>query len=54
MQQPSDERLFSDFPEVTKQEWEKKILEDLKGADYDKKLVWHTKEGFEIRPYYCA
>ena len=54
MQEPFDEKLFSDFPEVTKQEWEKKILEDLKGADYDQKLVWHTKEGFDVRPYYCA
>ncbi len=54
MERPSEERLFSDFPEVSKQEWEKKILEDLKGADYDKKLVWHTQEGFDVRPYYCT
>jgi methylmalonyl-CoA mutase len=54
MQQPSDEKLFSDFPETSRQEWEKKILEDLKGADYEKKLVWHTREGFDVRPYYCA
>ncbi len=54
MQQPSDEKLFSEFPEVTRQEWEKKILEDLKGADYEIRLVWHTREGFDVRPYYCA
>ncbi len=23
-----------------------------KGADYDRKLVWHTLDGFDMRPYY--
>jgi methylmalonyl-CoA mutase len=46
--------LFDEFPPVSTQEWEEKILEDLKGADYDKKLVWSTLEGIKIRPYYRA
>ena len=25
---------------------------DLKGADYEKKLVWRTEEGIAVRPYY--
>ncbi|MBN2214885.1 MAG: methylmalonyl-CoA mutase subunit beta [Bacteroidales bacterium] len=54
MQQPPDERLFSDFPEVTRQEWEKKIREDLKDPDHEKKLVWHTREGFDVKAFYCA
>ena len=29
-------------------------MKDLKGADYDKKLVWHTIEGFNVKPYYRA
>jgi methylmalonyl-CoA mutase len=44
--------LFSEFPPVSTKEWEEKILVDLKGADYDKKLVWKTTEGIKVRPYY--
>jgi len=44
--------LFTEFPPVTTSEWEQKITEDLKGADYDKKLRWKTCEGFTVKPYY--
>jgi len=44
--------LFSEFPSVSTLSWEEKINADLKGADYDKKLVWKTAEGFNIKPYY--
>ncbi|MFU8843561.1 MAG: methylmalonyl-CoA mutase family protein [Bacteroidales bacterium] len=47
-----NEKLFTDFPPVTTGEWEAKIREDLKGADYEKKLVWKTQEGFNVKPYY--
>lgn len=30
------------------------ITADLKGADYERKLVWRTGEGFNVRPYYRA
>ena len=53
MDQKND-KLFPEFPAVTTAEWEAKITEDLKGADYQKKLVWKTNEGFNIRPYYRA
>ena len=33
------ERLFSEFPPVSAENWKEKIVEDLKGADYDKKMV---------------
>ncbi len=39
---------------MTTEEWEAVIEKDLKGADYNKKLVWHTAEGFNVRPYYRA
>ena len=29
-----------------------KIHADLKGADFNKKLVWKTNEGFEVKPFY--
>jgi methylmalonyl-CoA mutase len=48
----SKEKLFSEFPPVTTQEWMDKITEDLKGADFEKKLVWKTNEGFKVRPFY--
>ncbi len=48
------EKLFSEFPPVTTEQWEEVITADLKGADYDKKLVWRTGEGFSVRPYYRA
>ena len=45
-------RLLPDFPPVPTEEWEAAILADLKGADYEKKLVWKTPEGIAVRPYY--
>ena len=47
-------KLFGGFPPVTTSEWEAKIQADLKGADYEKKLIWKTDEGFDVRPYYRA
>lgn len=47
-------KLFTEFPPISTKEWEEKIMKDLKGADYDKKLVWKTTEGFNVRPYYRA
>jgi methylmalonyl-CoA mutase len=44
--------LGGDFPPVSTAAWEAVIAKDLKGADYEKKLVWQTEEGLAIRPYY--
>jgi len=52
MAEKSNEKLFAEFPPVSTPEWEAVISKDLKGADYDKKLVWKTLEGFSVRPYY--
>lgn len=48
------EKLFQQFPPVSTEQWEEVIKADLKGADYDKRLVWRTSEGFNVRPYYRA
>ncbi|MDR2894990.1 MAG: acyl-CoA mutase large subunit family protein [Alistipes sp.] len=48
------QRLLAEFPPVSTEKWEEVIAADLKGADYEKKLVWRTSEGFNIRPYYRA
>ncbi len=46
------EKLFSEFQAPTTQEWLDKIQVDLKGADFNKRLVWRTNEGFNIQPFY--
>src|ERR1035438_6040071 len=46
--------LGQDFPPVPTAVWEAAIAKDLKGADYEKKLVWRTDEGLAVRPYYRA
>lgn len=46
------EKLFSEFPAVSTEQWMGKIMVDLKGADFEKKLVWKTNEGFNVRPFY--
>lgn len=48
------ERLFDQFPEVSYAEWRAKVEADLKGADFSKKLVWRTNEGFDVQPVYRA
>jgi methylmalonyl-CoA mutase len=49
-----NERLFSDFPPVYPSEWEERIRADLKGTDYEKKLIWHTLDNLKLKPYYTA
>ncbi|MCI6504442.1 MAG: methylmalonyl-CoA mutase small subunit [Prevotella sp.] len=46
------EKLFSEFQAPTTQEWLDKIQVDLKGADFQKRLVWRTSEGFNVQPFY--
>lgn len=54
MEEKKKPLLFADFPPVSTADWEAKIIEDLKGADYEKRLVWKTIEGIPVRPYYRA
>ncbi len=46
------EKLFTEFQAPTTQEWLDKIEVDLKGADFQKRLVWRTNEGFDVQPFY--
>lgn len=48
------EKLFTDFPPVTTQGWLDVVTKDLKGADFQKRLVWKTNEGFQVNPFYRA
>ncbi len=47
-------QLFSEFPAVSAKQWRAQIEKDLKGADFDKKLLWKSIEGFDVQPYYRA
>ena len=49
-----EKKLFSEFPPIPTSKWEEKIIGDLKGADYEKKLIWKTDEGINVKPYYRA
>ncbi|MDU8886540.1 methylmalonyl-CoA mutase subunit beta [Yeosuana sp. MJ-SS3] len=44
--------LFSEFNEVSTKQWKQKIQYDLKGADYNKTLIWDSNEGIHVKPFY--
>ena len=52
MAEKQNGKLFSEFAPNTMQEWIDKVTVDLKGADFNKKLVWRTNEGFDVQPMY--
>ncbi len=45
-------KLFSEFDSVSAKAWKQKIQFDLKGADYNEKLVWESREGIKVKPFY--
>jgi len=47
-----NERLFDEFQEVSAKAWKQKIQYDLRGADYNEKLVWESPEGIKVKPFY--
>jgi methylmalonyl-CoA mutase len=49
-----DEKLFTEFPPVSASNWEAQIRTDLKGADYEKKLIRKSLDNIRIKPYYTA
>jgi methylmalonyl-CoA mutase len=50
----TSEKFFSEFPPVSVQEWVDKIRVDLKETPYEKKMIWKTGEGFDVKPFYSA
>lgn len=46
------QKLFEQFPPVSTGEWMSKIAADLKCEDLTGKLVWKTREGIEVMPFY--
>ncbi|WP_137389962.1 methylmalonyl-CoA mutase family protein [Rhodoligotrophos defluvii] len=39
-----------DFPTPTRDDWLRRVEATLKGADYDKRLVWRTDDGIAVDP----
>jgi methylmalonyl-CoA mutase len=44
--------MWEEFPQTPTAEWQAAIQADLKGADYDKKLLWRPDDGITVRPFY--
>ncbi len=48
-----EQKLFTEFPEITKNDWITQVNKDLKGKNFDDTLVWRSLENFDIQPYYA-
>lgn len=48
-----EQKLFTEFPEITKNDWIAQVNKDLKGKNFDDTLIWHSLENFDIQPYYA-
>ncbi|MDX2443892.1 MAG: methylmalonyl-CoA mutase family protein [Bacteroidales bacterium] len=45
--------FYTNFPPITKQEWEEKVKADLKGKSPEK-LTWKSFEGIDVPPFYTS
>lgn len=48
----TEEKLATDFPQATRQEWLKLVDKAIKGGDFEKRLVSRTADGLRIEPIY--
>jgi methylmalonyl-CoA mutase len=46
------QNFLSEFPPISTEQWERVIRENMKGAEYASKLIWHPEEGLAVKPYY--
>jgi methylmalonyl-CoA mutase len=44
--------LFSEFPPVSTEQWMEVVKKDLKGQDFEKRLVVPTEDGIRVKPIY--
>ncbi|MGY5850988.1 methylmalonyl-CoA mutase subunit beta [Salegentibacter sp. F14] len=49
-----EKALFQEFEAVSAKQWKQKIQFDLKGADYNEKLIFKSRDGIAIKPFYTA
>ena len=48
------DKLLSEFPDVSYDSWRAQVDKDLKGADFEKRLLTRTPEGLVVQPLYTA
>lgn len=46
--------LFDDFEGTTHQQWYDRIINDLRGKDFNENLIWKSTEGIEVQPFYTS
>ncbi|SDM55072.1 methylmalonyl-CoA mutase subunit beta [Kriegella aquimaris] len=49
-----EKKLFDDFQPVSAKAWKQQIQYALKGADYNKNMIYESLEGIPIKPFYHA
>jgi methylmalonyl-CoA mutase len=45
-------QLFNEFDKLSSKQWKQQIQYELKGEDYNDKLVWESLEGIKVKPFY--
>lgn len=48
----SKKEIFAKLNSISPEAWKEKIIQDLKGKDYDETLVWTSPENIKVQPYY--
>ena len=48
-----NQKLFSEFPVPTYEQWNEEAVKLLKGAPFEKKMLTKTPEGITLKPIYC-
>lgn len=46
--------LFEEFEEVSAKQWKQKIQVELNGEDYNEKLIYKSRDGINVKPFYHA
>ena len=47
-------KLFQDFNPASLEDWINKATVDLKGADFERRLVWKNNNGIKVQPFYTT
>ncbi len=45
------QKLFSEFPSTTANDWKNQLIKDLKGEPFEN-LIWENENGFTVQPFY--
>ena len=48
----ADQTLFSEFDALPNEAWKNLAIRDLKGGDFNRKLVWSMENELSVAPFY--